>query len=192
MKTMTWRLIGLAALIFIALLLAAMFATAPKHPMALIRVVDAAGKPIAGAVALPEGLRTKPGAYVSGWYGWRSEANGVPNPAVTTDQDGYARVPYPKYVFEWLETGTLCFSVNHPDYVPDRPERVVATAPPAGAPWRARVADLWSRIRHKTLITRPDPIVLQKGAVLQIAVRRDESLPTNAQLFAQVSAEPIA
>jgi hypothetical protein len=187
----TWRLTGLAAFVCVVLLLlAALAATAPKHPVAVIRVVDAADKPIAGAVIKPEGLRTKAGPYVAGWYGWRREANGVPNPPVTTDEDGYAQVPYPKYVFERIETGTLCLSVNRAGYVPDRPERVVDTALPAGAPWRVRIADLWNRIRHKALMTRPDPIVLQKGAVLSISVVSDHSLPTNAQVFAQVSSEP--
>jgi len=141
---------------------------------------------------LPEGLRTKPGPYVSGWYGWRSDANGVPNPPVTTDKAGYGRVPYPTYVFERIETGTLCLSVNHPDYVPARPERVVATAPPAGAPWRVRLDDLWSRIQHKTLIARPDPIVLSNGASLKISVQPDAAISTNAHLFALVSGNTSA
>src|SRR4030095_13689095 len=166
--------------------------TAPKHPVALIRVVDAAGKPVAGAKVKPEGLRTKPGPYVSGWYGWRSDVNGVTNPPVTTDKDGYARVPYPTYVFERIETGTLCLSVNHPDFVPDPPERVVATAPPAGAPWRVRLDDLWSRIQHKTLIARPDPIVLSNGVILKILVHPDAAISTNARLFALVSGNTSA
>lgn len=166
-----------------------LFATAPRHPMAVIRVVNAAGKPIAGAVIQPEGLRTKPGPYVSGWYGWPAE-NGVSNPPVTTDADGYACVPYPKFVFEHLETGTLCLSVSHPDFVPDRPERVVASAPPAGAPWKVRLLDLCDRVRHKTLITHPDPVVLQPGAALEISIAPDPALPADLKLFAQVSGEP--
>ena len=54
-------------------------------------------------------------------------------PSSNHRQRWIARVPYPKYVFERIETGTLCLSVNHPDFVPDRPERIVATAPG----WRA-------------------------------------------------------
>jgi len=187
MKPSTWRWILLAAAAFVVLVLLVSVATAPKHPAALIRIVDASTNPIAGAVIHPEGLRTKPGPYVSGWYGWRADLNGVPNPPVTTDIDGYARVPYPKYVFERIETGTLCLSVNHRDFVPDRPERMVAMAPPAGAPWRVRLDDLWSRIRHKILIARPDPIVLQRGAILKISVRPDAVISANARLFAQVS-----
>ncbi|MEK7675307.1 MAG: hypothetical protein AAB676_05670 [Verrucomicrobiota bacterium] len=187
MQPITRRLTFLAASLLFALLLVVLIATAPKHPVALIRVVDASGRPLVGAIVLPEGLRTKPGPYASGWYGWRTGQNGVPNPPVTTDKDGYARVPYPKYVFERIETGTLCLSVNHPDFVPDRPERIVATAPPAGAPWRVRLEDLWNRIRHKAFLARPQPVVLQKGAILIVSVRPDPAISRNARLFAQVS-----
>src|SRR5882762_4225241 len=137
MNSRAIRLILLMALLCLTALLAWAVLSGPGHPVALLRVVDGAGKPIADAVIRPEGLRTKPGPYVSGWYGWRARESGVPNDPVKTDAAGYAQVAYPKYVFERIETGTLCLSVDHPDYVPDRPERVVATAPPAGAPWRS-------------------------------------------------------
>lgn len=175
--------------LLLLVIFATLFATAPRHPMALIRVVDAAGKPIAGATVQPEGLRTKPGPYVSGWYGWPAES-GVSNPPVTTDAAGCASVPYPKFVFERIETGTLCLAVTHPDFVPDRPERVVASAPPAGAPWKVRLLDLYDRVRHKALITHADPVVLQPGAGLTISVPPDPAWPTDLQIFAQVSGEP--
>jgi hypothetical protein len=50
-------------------------------------------------------------------------------------------VLYPKYVLEKLETGQISFSVTHPDFVPDRPDRFVNGAPPHGAPWKE-----WRRI----------------------------------------------
>ena len=90
MKPITRRWIFLVAGAFLVLALLALIATAPQHPVAVIRVVDGSNKPIAGAVIHPEGLRTKPGPYVSGWYGWRADLNGVTNPPVTTDTDGYA------------------------------------------------------------------------------------------------------
>src|SRR5579859_4272013 len=101
-----WAL--LAILLMISVSLAILLATAPKHPLALIRVVDAATNGIASAVILPEGLRTKSGPYVSGWYSWMVDRVGVTNSPAITDAEGYARVPYPKYVFERIETGTLC------------------------------------------------------------------------------------
>lgn len=157
------------------------------HPIALVRVVDTAGKPIAGVIIKPEGLRTKAGLYRSGWYGWRPEASGVPNPPVRTGNDGTAAIPYPKYVFERIETGVLCLGADHPDFVPDRPECDVDTTPPAGSPIPVQLKYWWGRIRHHTLTARPDAIVLKKGGVLQLAVRSDSAGPVDAPLFAQVS-----
>jgi hypothetical protein len=181
-----WALVSAA--FGLLLLLGWLLWSAPRHPIALIRVVDATGKPVVGAVIRPEGLRTKPGPYVSGWYGWMTGKDGVPNQPVSTDANGYARVPYPKYVFERIETGTIICSFSHPDFVPDRPERVVATTPPAGAPWRVWADDLWGRLQHKVLIARVDPIVLQKGATLRLSVRPDCAAPKGLPLFAQISA----
>lgn len=191
MKTNQRRLAGLAAAVVVVLSLFGLAMTAPKHPVAVIRVQDAAGKPVAGAVVQPEGLRTKPGPYVGGWYGWNALTSGVTNPPVTTDAAGSAVVPYPKYVFERIETGTLCLSVSHPDFVSERPERVVASAPPAGAPWRVRLMDFWGRLRHRRLIAHPEPVVLQPGAVLRIALAPDQPLAPDVKLFAQVSGEPF-
>ena len=188
MKSRATRLIVPIALLCMAAFLLWMILSWPTHPIALLRVVDGAGKPIAGAVIRPEGLRTKPGPYVSGWYGWGTAyERGMPNTPVKTDEEGHARVPYPKYVFERIETGTLCLSVEHPDYVPERPEAVVAIAPPAGAPWRVWLDYAWSRIRRKALIARTDPVVLLKGAILNLSVKPGSTVPKDAPLFAQVS-----
>ena len=176
----------LGVLLFLVIGLVVLIVTAPEHPVALLRVVDASGKPVAGATIVPEGLRTKDGPYRGGWYGWRTGPETVTNTPVNTDAEGCAQVPYPKFVFERIETGVLCLSVNHPDFVPERPERTVATALPAGAPLQSRLKDLWDRLRRKALISRPDPIVLQQGATLRISIApRVDSPP--AQLFAQVS-----
>jgi hypothetical protein len=177
----------LAAAFCIVGLLVALFVSAPKHPIALIRVVDSAGKPVAGAVIRPEGLRTKFGPYASAWYGWMVGQRGVPPTKVRTDSDGYARVPYPKYVFERIETGKISISVEHPEFVPVRPECIVAVAPPAGAPWKVWMNYVWDCIRHKTLVVRPDPVALQQGAVLKVSVRPDSPGPKESPLFAQVS-----
>ncbi len=163
--------------------------TVPPHPVALLRVVDAAGKPIAGAVIVPDGLRPKAGA-ADGHYSWRSAELGVTNSPVVTDADGCTHVPYPKYVTERIETGEISFTVNHPDYVSDRPFRKVATTPPAGAPWKIWWANLRDRLRRRTLIARPEPVVLQQGAVLLISASRDAGEPPlDSPLFAQVSGE---
>src|SRR5690349_3109041 len=154
----------LALLVLIALVLVALF-PGSHNPVALLRVVDAKGKPIAGAIIRPQGLRPKPGAYSGGWYGWVTSRMGVPNDPVTTGADGHARLQYPRFVFERIETGTICLSVEHPDFVPERPERMVNFAPPSRAPWRVWLDYAWGRIRHKVLVVRPDPIVLNQGGI---------------------------
>lgn len=186
MKPLARLSIPTAALIVVLLFLAALIVSAPKHPVALIRVVDVAGQPIAGASIEPEGLRTKPGPYAGNCYGWSDDRNGVPDHRVTTDADGYAPVPYPKYVFEGLETGQINFRVSHPEYVSDRPFRVVTTAPPSGTPWRVWADYVRDRIRHKALTSRPDPVVLQKGALLRISLRPNSAIPKNGELRAQL------
>src|SRR6267154_1455524 len=178
----TKRLILLAVLLgLIALASIALF-PGTHNPVALLRVVDAMGKPIAGAMIRAEGLRTKPGPYSGGWYGWQAKRMGVPNDPVTTDADGHARLPYPKYVFEKIETGTICLSIEHPDFVPDRPERMVNFAPPNRAPWRVWLDYVWGRVRHKSLVVRPDPIVLQQGRILKLKVDSIGEGPLYAQL----------
>ena len=160
---------------------------APKHPIALIRVVDSAGHSIQGAVIKPDGLRPKPGPYAGGHYHWLPERVGVPNTPVVTDRHGLARVPYPKYVFERIETGEISFSVDHPDFIPVRPFRIVSMWPPHGAPWRMWVENLWARFYYRQLTARIDPVVLQPGAVLRVSVAPDSPGPTDTPLFAQVS-----
>jgi len=96
-------------------------------------------------------------------------------------------VAYPRYVFEKIESGTLCLRVSHPDFVPDRPERQVDAGLPQGTPIRERFKDWVARIRNKTLIVEPDPIVLKKGGILKISVRAAEKGSREWPLFGQVS-----
>src|SRR5262245_22956139 len=94
------RTIAAIALLTITTVITLLILTAPKNPRAIFRVVDASGKPIVGAVIKPRGLRVKRGPYNDGWYGWKMENQHVPNPAVKTDKDGVATIPYPFYVHE--------------------------------------------------------------------------------------------
>jgi len=153
-----------------------------KEPVALLRVVDASGKPVAGASLKPEGLRTKPGPYQGGGYGWPFRE--VTNAVVLTDTQGYARIPYPQFVFEKIETGVVIVTVDHPDYVPAQSECVVTDKLPAGAPWREKLADLRTRLLRRALLARTAPIVVQKGSILRITGR---SARGPGRLLAQVS-----
>jgi hypothetical protein len=160
----------------------------PGNPVALIRIVDVSGNPIPGAVVQGEGLRTKAGPFSSGWYGWPNPPRGtVTNAPVTTDARGVARIPYPRFVFEKIESGKLCLRVSHPDFVADRPEREVDEGPPAGTPIRERFQDLMARIKNKAFIVDPQPIVLKKGGILKISVRETEKGSRDWPLFGQVS-----
>lgn len=179
-------LLILATMAFVALLICGLFLSIPKTPVALVHVVDSTGKPVAGAVVRPEGLRTKSGPYASGWYGWSKEGSKVPNDPVATDKDGIARIPYPTYVFERIETGVIIPSVNHPDFVPDRPELVVNTTPPIGSPPRVWLNYFRDRIQRTPLVARTDTVVLKKGAVLKISLRPGSKAATETSLFAQI------
>lgn len=160
---------------------------ATGHPAAAILVLDAAGKPVAGASIRADGMRTKAGPYRSGWYGWPRGQGSVTNPVVITANDGTALIPYPQFVFEKIETGVLCLSVDHPDFALERPEVEVATAPPKGAPFSVIVEYWLSRIRGGSLVAHTKPVVLKQGGILSLTVRSGSSGPRTAPLFAQVS-----
>jgi hypothetical protein len=182
------KLALLLGVLGLAVVLAWRLISVPRHPVALIRVVDQAGKPVAGAIVKPDGLRSKPGVYNSGHYGW-GNPDWPPSLPVTTDAQGRAEVPYPKYVMERIETGEISFSVEHPDYVPDRPFRVVDTRPPRGAPWRVWWSYVGSWLRLKGAVAQTGPVILQKGGTLLISVRPGSSAAGNPPLFAQVSGD---
>lgn len=183
----TRSLLILAALIFAVLLVREIFSSVSKPPVALVQVVDSNGKGVVGAIVSPEGLRTKSGPYSSGWYAWTKEFSRVPNDPVATDKNGFARISYPTYVFERLETGVIIPAVNHPDYVPDLPELVVNTTPPAGSSPGIWLNYLRDKILRKSLVARTDSVVLKKGAILKISIRPGSKAAMETALFAQIS-----
>lgn len=191
MKSRVVPLIILTGFLCLVAVVACLLLTDPRNPVALLRVVDGVGKPVAGAIIHPEGLRTKPGPYAGGWYSWRIGKNQAPGSPVTTDSQGYASVPYPKYVFERIETGTVCLSVEHPDYAPARPECRVTLTPPAGAPWRAWFDYVSDRVRHKALVAPTQPMVLQQGAVLILSMKPGAGPTQGSPLSAQISSLSI-
>ncbi|MGZ5545573.1 MAG: hypothetical protein ACXWIU_12945, partial [Limisphaerales bacterium] len=169
------------------ILIAHAFSTSPK-PTAILRVVDAAGHPVSGATISREGLRPKTGVYGGIWYPWISSRNGVPNPPVVTDTNGEAQIEYPKYVFEKIETSVVCLSVDHPDFVSQRPERAVDTSLPINASMRDHLAQVASRIyKSRSLYSQLDPIVLKKGGILKISVPPESIILADAPLWGQVS-----
>jgi hypothetical protein len=137
----------------------------------------------------PAGLRTKPGPYRSGWYNWPGkERKDAPEAKpTTTDAHGVAKISYPKYVFEKIETGVIIFSVDHPGFVPAQVEREVSTRPPAGAPWRAWADYAIDRVKHHQLVARVDPVTLINGVILRVTVADGSKAFKGGKLFVQTS-----
>ncbi|HUS37593.1 MAG TPA: hypothetical protein VM680_19755, partial [Verrucomicrobiae bacterium] len=184
------KIVRIAAIVLVAAAVALVVwrsLAQPPAPVAILRVVDAAGQPVRGATIKREGLRTKPGAYRSSWYGWpRNQA--MTNPPVMTDVNGEVTIEYPEYVFEKVETGVVCLAVEHPDFVSQRPEREVDNSLPENASVRDRVGDLFKRVANKQLlVAQPDPIILQKGGILKITVPPEFRIAPDAPLWGQVS-----
>src|SRR5437867_10718035 len=82
------------AAVFVLILLVLAILLAPKHPVASIRVVDTAGKPVAGVVIKPAARRTKSGPYRSGPYPWRRGPAWPVNDPVSTGGAGITGVSY--------------------------------------------------------------------------------------------------
>jgi hypothetical protein len=160
MKKAIKALLAVVALVVVVLLV---LRSAPSDPVAIIRVVDAAGKPVAGAVIKPDGLRPK---RINGHYGWAEDNRVKPTP-VKTDAQGIARVPYPQYVFEKAETSEISFGVEHPDFCSQRPFRVVSAAPPTNAKLWDKVVFAFNVARRR-VVTRPEPVVLQRGGAVKV------------------------
>src|SRR6266545_7271546 len=101
-------MIGTGVVLLGALAFIAVSLLTPPVPVAFIRVLDEGGRPVSGAIIAPDGLRPKKGG---GHYGWSNSygRSGVKPEVVTTDADGYARVKYPFYVLERLETEQFSF-----------------------------------------------------------------------------------
>lgn len=91
----------------------------PEIQMRLIqlRIVDADGLPVSGAVVTPFGFRTRVD-QASHWI-WLDRFHG-PKPSGTTDADGQISISIPKFVTEELEAGEVSWSVEHEDFVSSR------------------------------------------------------------------------
>ena len=124
-----------------------------------VRVTNEKGEPITGAIVEPSGLRTvkERGSH----WGWWEESFG-PAPKIETDENGLARMPYPKYVTEKLEVGEVTWRVNHPDYVLFREDRKVSDD--------------------------PTEIVLKSGfRIAATAVRADNDEPIKSDLYGTIT-----
>ena len=80
-----------------------------------VLVTDPDGNPVEEAVVKPFAMRTKaePGSH----WSWIPERHGE-QPKVTTNADGIAVIPFPKYTMEKIETGQVTLSIKHPEFIP--------------------------------------------------------------------------
>ena len=78
-----------------------------------VKVVDPDGHPIEDAIVYCTGIRSKeePGSH----WGWRDGLWGKV-PKIKTDPDGIATMPYPKMLSDDKTTGTMTWTVEHPDF----------------------------------------------------------------------------
>ena len=170
---------------FISLVLLAV-RSAPPNPVAIIKVVDTAGKPIAGALIRPDGLRPK---RINSHWTWMDDNPVKPTP-VKTDANGTARVFYPRYVYEKTETGEISFAVEHPDYCSDRPFRVVSAAPPANATLKDRAIFVYMFLTRR-VVTRPEPVVLKRGGTVKVSARLAGAENPLPHVYAQLASMSI-
>ena len=171
----------LVAAVVVALLMVSLWR---RNPRAVIRVVDARNKPIAGATITPYAMRPKRQGGHSGHYRWLKDRDDVPPQTVLTDEMGTAVVPYPRYVAERIETGQISVSVKHPGYISDTRDILVSTSLPSGAPWALRLKVILNRLKNGP-VTRPGPTVLEQGQTL--ILKPAPPLATGSRLFAQSS-----
>lgn len=128
--------------------------TEPPMREIQVSVIDEDGKPVAGAEFKPAGLRS---VIESGsWYGWEPPEKYA---SVRTDAQGIARLFFPAFTTEDVETKTVTGSLSHPDFCNDEVEIEVAA---------------------------PKPIVMQRGALITIAAA-DGSAP-NLKICADLNA----
>lgn len=167
---------------FIAVVAVTLILREPPPPLALIKVVDPAGKPVAGAVIKPDGLRPKKNG---GHYMWTERRFKVKPVPVTTDANGLARISYPHFVLERLETEEVSFAVDHPDFCPVRPFRTVNAAPPANAKAKDKLKYWFKRITRQ-VATKPAPVVLQPGAIVKLRGYLDAKDKPLKQVHAQI------
>jgi len=100
--------------------------TKPEILTMQVLVVDPDGHPIENATVFPSGLRTK--VESGSHWGWNEQAFG-PLPKLQTNAEGLVDLPYPKYLMEKLEVGTVTVSVEHPDFVNFREDLSVDDQP---------------------------------------------------------------
>ncbi len=148
-------------LVLCALILAGLLLLARGTVPALqVRIVDETGTPVAGAVIRPDGIRGTDTAH----YGWATNFAVKPLP-VTSDSQGGAAIPFPRFIVERVRSVELSFGVDHPDFAHARPFVQVATPLRSTTPFVERFAFLFEEFR---LRGRVETITLKRAGALEL------------------------
>jgi hypothetical protein len=182
-KIWRWLVLGLIGLV-VASPVVFVSIESNRPPEALIRFEDEKGRPVAGAIVTPDGLRPKKNG---GHYSWTDRHEVKPLP-VTTGPDGVARIPYPHFVFEQLQTGQISFAVDHPDFCRDRPFAVVDNSPTRRDPWKVRFEYIIERLRHPP---KPSVIVLKRGGIWILEAKTEDGAPLKQFLHVQTTSPSL-
>jgi hypothetical protein len=147
----------------LSLVFAALFVllSATKVPALRVLVVDDSGTPVPGAKIKPDGIRGTDGAH----YGWGDHFSVKPAP-LTTDANGRATIPYPRFIMERVRSIELSFGVDHPDYSPDRRFVPVASPLRSSTPFLQRLQFIYDDFQQSRKIER---IVLKRAAALELS-----------------------
>lgn len=93
-----------------------------------VRVVDEEGKPVAGAMVKPTGLRAP---NDGSWYGWEAGMPNRPDPReYETDENGHLTIDYPKYIEERRPTSVVIVRASHDEFVDDDTELAIDAPSP--------------------------------------------------------------
>ena len=161
---------GILLLVCILLLGVAAFTTLIADPSAevVLQISDSAGRPVAGVVVTPDGLRPKSdSSSQGGHFGWTEKSHDVKPTPLVSDVSGRVWLRFPRFVHDRVETGEVSFEVDHPDYCFDRPFRVVSAAPSRSGGLKARIEFALFQLLPKGRFI-PEPVVLQVGAVVRV------------------------
>ena len=88
-----------------------------------VKVIDPEGHPVEEAIVFSTGLRSRerPGAHLL--MDWLMKVR------IKTDENGIAKMPYPKFSGKGSTIGTMTWSVQHPDFVNYREDHSVDDDP---------------------------------------------------------------
>jgi hypothetical protein len=149
-----------------------------RVPVLRVAVVDESGTPVPGATITPDGIRGSD----HGHYLWREEFSVKPL-SVTTDQNGAAKIPFPRYIVERVRSIELSFGVDHPDYSPARPFVKVGSPLRSNTPFLQRLRFFSEDFFESGKTER---IILKSGAALELAARLEDHPLAATNLHAQL------